>query len=307
MPCAWIVVNPIAGSPGRRQALDAFRATLAAEGFACDVRPTERAGHGRVIARDAAAADVDVLVAAGGDGTVNELARGLLAGPSRTALAVLPLGTSNLLGRHPGIPPRAPRAAAAGLGDGRAVRIDTATANGLPWIACAGVGIDAHIVAELTRARRGHIGFRSYAGPIWSALRDYAAPELVVCADGQEPVAGHLALVLNARPYAAFLTPAPRASLVDGLLDVVVLRGGGVRRFARWGWRAWRGALERDRDVRFLRAASLRIESAARAPFQIDGDVGAATPVDMLVLPRSLRVALPRRAAGLEATFRSTP
>jgi len=295
---AVLLVNPISGSARRARAVERYAEELGAHGVAIEIRPTRGPGDGAVLAREAAAEGVDVLVAAGGDGTVNEVARGLLEVPgSPSVLAVLPLGTSNLVARHLGIPLHPPHRAAAGVADGEVVRVDVARAGGRPFLACAGVGFDAHVVATLSAQRRGHIGFSSYAAPTLRAVREYRAAPLRVTDDGGAVHDAHHVLVLNMRPYAAFLTPVPDASATDGLLDVVLLRGDGVVRLARWTLRAALGRLVADRDAVHLRTSRLRVESAGTAPVQIDGDVGGATPVDMLVVPRALAILRPRTAA----------
>ncbi len=290
---AVLVVNPISGSARRRGAVERFVRCARDGGVDVAVAPTAAAGDGARIARDAAREDVPFVVAAGGDGTVNEVARGLLdVAGTRSALALLPLGTSNLVARHLRVPLR-PDGAADALVHGSTTPFDTAEANGRPFVACAGVGLDAYVVEALTRRRRGHIGFHSYAAPVLQAARGYDARAMHVrAADGRE-ASGSLTLVLNTRPYAAFFEPAPGASTRDGLLDVVVLRGGGTLRLARWAAAALRGRLLRDADAVHLRTPAVRIDADDALPWQIDGDVGGRTPLDILVRPAALRIVRP--------------
>ncbi len=288
-----MLVNPISGRRSGADAVDRFRAALEGSDLSCRVRPTQAAGDAALFAREEAERGTAIVVAAGGDGTVNEVASGLLEAPeSPTALALLPRGTSNLVARHLGVP-LVPEGAARALRDGTPTPMDVGIANGRVFLACVGVGWDAHVVERLSARRKGNIGFHSYAIPIVQAVRGYRQqPMRVETVDG-DVAEGVLTLVLNTRPYAALFTPAPAASTRDGLLDVLVLRRGAILDLARWALRAVQGRLVDDHGATYLRTRSLRIEADAPLPFQRDGDVGGTTPVDILVRPGALRVIRP--------------
>lgn len=261
--------------------------------MAVRVRPTRGPGDGASIAAEEAALGTEVVVAAGGDGTVNDVARGLagLTGDV-PALAILPRGTSNLVARDLGLPFRARDNARVVL-EGRTRRFDLGVVNGRPFVACVGVGWDAHVVRLLSKARTGHIRFSTWFGPITKALMEYElTPFRVTAADGGS-AEGVFAMVLNTRPYAAFFTPVPGARPDDGVLDALVLSKGGLLDFARWAWKGRRGTLDRDRSAVHLRSTGFRIEGAGPLPVQIDGDVGGETPVDILVRPSAIRVLAP--------------
>ncbi len=287
-----VVVNPISGSARRGKAVESFTETLRASGAHVRVRPTESAGHGATIAREEADDDVDVVVAAGGDGTANEVARGLLDAPGDTALGLLPLGTANLLARDLGVP-FDPTQAAITVLDGKTAPYDVADADGRTFLCCLGVGFDAHVVHALSTARRGHIGFASYAGPILRAFRGYSFPRFQVTAEDGTEESAVMALFLNGRSYAGFFVPSPGARADDGLLDAVLMLHGGRRDLARWIVHARRGTLPDARGVRLVRSASFRVDAAEPLPYQVDGDVGAETPVAILTRPAALRVVRP--------------
>ncbi len=293
MKTVAVVVNPISGSSSRDRELDAFRSTLDAGGMSVTVRPTRGPGDGAAIAIEEAARGTGVIVAAGGDGTVNEVARGLVSLPGGApALAILPRGTSNLVARDLGLPFRAKDSARVVL-DGHSRPFDLGTVNGKPFVACVGVGWDAAVVKLLSKSRTGHIRFASWVKPITKALREYEFdPFRVVAADGTS-AEGVFAMVLNTRPYAAFFTPVPGARPDDGVLDALVLSRGGLLDFARWAWKARFGRLDRDKSAVLLRSTGFRIEGRYPLPVQIDGDVGGETPLDILVRPSAIRVLAP--------------
>lgn len=295
MPRADVILNPISGSSAGRRAVETFRASLEAAGWDVRFRPTERAGHAPELAREAAASGADAVVAAGGDGTINEVARGLLAaGADAPPLAVLARGTSNLLARDLGIP-FDPRGAAAVVAAGAVRRIDAAAIGERTMLCCAGAGWDAHVVRELSARRTGHIRVSTWFGPIRSALRDYAFPEIRVTADGAPPVTGVLVLVLNCRPYAKFFAPAPAARPDDGALDVVVVLPEGRSRLPRLAWKAWRGTMQSDPCVRAFRAREVRLEADVPVPLQVDGDAAGTIPAAVTLAPLALRVLAPTR------------
>lgn len=296
MPRADVITNPISGRPGRAQAVGEFRDALVRRGWDVRVLATEHAGHGAELARNAAAAGADAVVAAGGDGTVNVVVAGLLAaGPAAPPLAILARGTSNLVARDLGIP-LDPAGAAAVVAGGACRRLDTAAVGGRTMVACAGVGWDAHVVRTLAAGRTGHIRLTTWLGPIRAALRDYRFPVFRVATDGAEPVDCVLALFLNCRPYARFLRPAPDARPDDGLLDAVLVRPPGRGRLGRLAWRAWRGTMAGDPSVVAVRCARADVTSDGPVPVQIDGDDAGETPADVAVRPGAIRVLVPARA-----------
>ena len=291
---AVLVVNPISGSGRGSRAVERFVDRAREHGVDVEVRPTERAGHAVDVAAEAALGGAAHVVAAGGDGTVNEVARGLLAARQdegrRTSLAVLPRGTSNLVARHLGVP-RSPERAADVLGTGRVVSIDVPEAGGRPFLACAGVGWDGRIVELLSERRTGNIGKRSYAVPIAKATVGWHHPSLRVETAAEGTLDACFVLAMNMRPYSAYFRPAPGASATDGLLDVVVMERGATSDLVRWTWRALRGTLPDDPRVRVVRTDRVVVRAEGEeAPLQIDGDVGGRTPVAMLVRAGALDV-----------------
>jgi YegS/Rv2252/BmrU family lipid kinase len=293
-----IVVNPISGSASRARALAEFTDALTAAGVESKVHPTRAAGDGARIAKEAAAAGVDVVVAAGGDGTVNEVARGLTdLGRGAPALAILPRGTSNLVARDLGLGFRVKDAARVVI-DGAATPMDVGFANGRLFVACVGVGWDAHVVRLLARARKGHIGFSTWLAPIAKAAVEYEFTPMRVVASNGASAEGVFAMFFNTRPYAAFFTPLPDARRDDGRLDALVLKKSSFLDMPRWAWKGRFGTLGADESATVLLGQGFRVESARPLPVQIDGDVGGETPLDILVRPAALRVLVPAAKRG---------
>jgi diacylglycerol kinase family enzyme len=237
-----------------------------------------------------AAGSVRAVVAAGGDGTVAEVFNRVPAG---TALAVLPLGTANLLAKFAGLRLRVEQLAAA-IATGNCRRLDAGTANGRLFTLMAGVGFDAEVVARLHEHRRGPVSYWSYGKPILAAIRSYSYPPLRIYCDGvPAPFPAAWAFVVNAPAYAAGLNTARGADAADGRLDVTMFRRGGLCRGLTYAAATWGGIHRRLGDFAERQAVKVRIEADQPARYQLDGDPGGLLPVDIEVLPGRLRLVVP--------------
>ncbi len=223
------------------------------------------------------------LVAAGGDGTVNDLATRYPGLP----IAILPLGTENLLAKQLGIS-RSGEALAALIRAGRVHRFDLGSVGPRRFAVCASIGLDAEIVHAVHATRKGHITYVNYLLPIWRAVWRKQRPLLQVRLDEDRTVSGEHLLVINHPKYALGLRWAAQARADDGLFDVRIFP-----RMTLWGWcatvwRAWWSGLPETREIPLLTASRLTITSAEPAPIQVDGDPSGQTPVEITVLPAAL-------------------
>jgi diacylglycerol kinase (ATP) len=298
-----IGVNPNAGARSRRPLIEELCRHLADLDLTADViQDVDRMSEES--ARLLAAGQLRAVVAAGGDGTFRLLAERT---PPGTPLMVLPLGTENLLGRYLELTAD-PWQSARTLADGLSVRHDAGEANGRIFTLMAGCGFDADVVRRLHRHRQGHIHHLSYAKPILDAIRKYDYPELrLYCApvdsiDGDSEltheISARWAFVINLPRYAGGLSFAPGASGSDGLLDVCTFKEGSL-----WYGLVYLGGVllgqhEAMQDFVRVQTRRLRIESAARVPFQLDGDPGGDLPVDIRVLPNRLTLVVSRSWAS---------
>jgi len=239
-----------------------------------------------------AAGQLRAVVAAGGDGTIRLVAQRTQPG---TPLAVLPLGTENLLSRYLQQTADA-RQMAQLIAAGRTCRFDAGLANGHLFLLMAGCGFDADVVRRLHESRRGHIQHLSYAKPILDAIRTYDYPELRVRyapADsaGDEltaEIAARWVFVVNLPRYAGGLSFAPGATGIDGLLDVCTFKEGSLWYGLMYLGGVMFGQHESMQDFVRVKTRRLSIESASLAPFQLDGDPGGDLPVEIRVLPERL-------------------
>jgi diacylglycerol kinase family enzyme len=302
---ALLVVNPkaTATTPGMR---DVLAHALASE-VKLDEVLTEARGHALLAARAAAADGADLVVAHGGDGTVNEVVNGLLTngpGPGVPALAVVPGGSTNVFARALGLP-ESPVEATGDLLE--ALRVDRRRTLGLGraderWFTfCAGLGLDAAVVRR-TDKRRAKGKRATPTLFVKEALREFfltaerKQPPLTLTREGAEPEHLGLALICNTKPWTYLagrpILPCPEASFDTGL-DVF-----GIRKLrTATTLRHLRQILSADPKLRGKHLLSLHdldaftISAASPLPFQLDGDdLGERTSVTFRAVPNALEV-----------------
>lgn len=257
--------------------------------------PTQCAGDAHNLAAQAVAEKFPVIVAAGGDGTVNEVLNGI--GTSGAALGVLPLGTVNVLARELAIPLNIP-AAWAIIERGNVREIDLGRAesgSGIRYFAqLAGVGLDATAVKQASWELKKKIGPLSY---VWAGLKALSGPTVMVDVRVDHPgrsERGPAVLIGSGRFYGGSFAVFPQARMNDGQLDVCVFEKGGYAAVIRYGQGVLRGAHVNYRDVKSFQADRFVCTTAGTpVPFEVDGELAGETPVTFSVLPRALRVVVP--------------
>ncbi len=294
-----VVFNPAAKGDQARH----FRQELRELGANCLHRPTTCLGDGRRLAAEAVREGMEVIVAAGGDGTINEVLNGIAdvpGGLTRTCLGLVPLGTANVFARELGIPLDCHRAwRIIQAGRERAVDVLRARLATNSQTTCrhsvqlAGAGLDARATELVDLQWKKRVSYFAYITAALRALRERQAP-ITVEADGQTFM-GELVLIGNGRFYGGPFTVFPAASLEDGLLDVRVFPKANPRLAIAclFGLCAGRiGSVGRSRDFRVQR---LRLSSTSRVPLQLDGECVGDLPAELEVAPRALRVLVPDR------------
>lgn len=280
-----VIHNPVAGRRRRRRLRQLLK-LLARTDREVRVRPTTRPGDAREIARTAEG--VDLIIAAGGDGTVNEVVDGLAVrdgtGPL-PAVAFLPLGTANVLAWELNLPHR-PSALVKLIEAGRTVAVHPGIANERRFILMASAGLDARAVAAVKTTVKRVLGGAAY---VFAALRALNTPPplYTVRVDGREAQA-RTVIVTRARCYGGPFTLTPDAGLVHGGLHVVMLDGFGLVAALRYGVALVLGRLHRLADVTVDAGLSVSVEGPDGDPVQMDGDVVGALPLRVSLDSRSV-------------------
>ncbi len=268
-----VVHNPTAGQASHRR-LEAVVARLRAGGAEVDLRATSRRGDAERFAGEADAGVHDVLAVAGGDGTVNEAVNGLT--PAAPPLAILPTGTANVLAWEIGLGTTVARVADTML-HGRAQAVRAGRVDERRFLAMAGVGFDARVVAGVDLALKRHLGKAAY---LWQGLKeawsgDFPMHELEI--DGRRERAA-AAIIANGRLYAGRYLVAPGARLDDGRLHVCLFRTPGRLAALRYGLSMGLGRLNRLADYEVIPAERVVVSTPTGGPVQGDGDIMAALP-----------------------------
>mgnify|MGYP003342533934 FL=1 len=294
---ACVIFNPTAkGDKARhfRRHLDEFAAGVA-------LKPTQGPGDARRLATEAVTDGFDTVVAAGGDGTLNEVLNGIADAPdgfARARLAVLPLGTVNVFARELGLPLSLRRAWQA-ISAGRERRIDAPYAEHACgagprrryFAQMAGAGLDAQAISLVDWEMKKRISQFAYVLAGMKAMRG-PHPAITVEADGRR-VSGELVLVGNGRFYGGSLPVFPAARLDDGLLDLCVfprVSWGLILRYAI-GYVTGRPLI--PREVAWLRVPSARLTADGTVPFELEGDLGGTLPMELGLESGVLRVVAP--------------
>ncbi|HET9334198.1 MAG TPA: diacylglycerol kinase family protein [Gemmatimonadota bacterium] len=286
--------NPVSGRGAGRQVAARLAAIAAARGDAIDLFGTGREVDARTAARRAVEAGADRVAAIGGDGTIVEVAAGLLEVPEPPPLAIVPQGTANLLALNLGIPPDRESAVSAAFSDS-VVRIDCGRANGEPFLIAVGAGVHAELVARADRATKRRWGVAAYGIAGWRASRGAEALRFRVWIDGEESeIEATTIQVMNVGSvlrrgweFAHGVTP------VDGVLDLIALRASTLAEHVVTAAAVVRGAPTDTDLVVHLPARRVRIEVDPPALLQRDGELAGRTPVEIDVLPRALPIVLP--------------
>jgi YegS/Rv2252/BmrU family lipid kinase len=265
-----------------------------------DVRITTAAGEARELARQAIDAGCDLLLAIGGDGTVNEVAWGMLG--SETLLGVVPVGSGNGLARTLGIP-LDPERALAVLESGVARRMDVGMANERPFLNVAGAGFDAAVGAEFHArgARGGRRGILAYVMVGLAKSLSYRAPLFRLEWDGQQvETKAFVVAFVNGRQYGGGAVIAPGARLDDGRLEIVIIEEASLPEVLLNAPRLFTGTIERFRRYRRLDANGAALVGVAPLEHHRDGEPEAGAGTDRLevtVRHRALRILVPRATA----------
>jgi len=286
-----IVFNPVAG---RRRAALLWRVldVLVHNGVRLDVAETRCSGDAACLAREAAARGERLVVAAGGDGTIAEVANGLLG--TGVHLGVIPLGTANVLAHELALP-FAPRAVAAALAFGRTRRLWPGLARGPDgarlFVQMLGVGFDAHVVHRLPVPLKRVFGRGAY---VMQTLRDtvsYRYAPISVRVDGQETQAASV-IVSKGRFYAGRYLLAPDAKPEAPGFSVTLFRHNGAAAALMYGAALPLDLLARAPGVQHLRARRVDVVGNWATPAQADGDPAGFAPLSVVDAPAPIEVVM---------------
>lgn len=294
---AYLIYNPTAGqiwSPFDPQKVIDY---LAQHQWEVTARPTDYAGHGAALAREAAQKGVQIVIAAGGDGTINEVVQGLAG--TETRLAILPVGTTNVLARELGISLQF-QLALEQLPSSIPKTIDLGKMNHRYFVLMAGIGYDAEL---LTKVDPGMKKLAGKTAVFFSGVRNlfehkpFKLRIQVTLANGKKRRLRRSAMqlfVFNAATYATDFRLVDEALMDDGILNLLLFRS---KRFNDTFISLFAMLIRRHRewaDAEALDIKAVQIHSRQAVPVQLDGDTVGTTPVNIQIVPAALTLLRPR-------------
>jgi YegS/Rv2252/BmrU family lipid kinase len=285
-----IIFNPTAGWRRRRR-LAAVLRLLRARGCALTMRPNPGPGDATRLAAEAVPERYDVVVAAGGDGTINEIINGLPE--DAPALALIPLGTANVLAAERGLRGD-PESIALTVASGQPGPVTLGAVNGRRFALMAGVGFDAHVVQTVDLRLKRWLGRAAYGVAIVRQLLVFGFPHYRVETDQGAWQAASV-LVANARFYGGRFVCAPAASLTSPTLQVCLFERRGRLAAVGYALAMFAGFLPKLASYRTLPARRVEISGPLGDPIQVDGDIAAHLDAVIEVLPAALVLMYPPR------------
>ena len=291
---AIIIANPTSGfmpvQAGRMQDTLTF---LRSHGWRVDLWFTQGPGDGSELARKAVEQRADIVIAAGGDGTINDIIQGLVG--SDTALAVLPTGTVNVWAREMGIPLDT-HGARQVLVNGQTRHVDVGCINGRYFLLMVGIGFDGQITQAVDHKPLKRLGVLGYVLAVLWYGPGYKGFPVVVSNNGVVVKTRALQIFIgNTQLYAGALKFTWQARLDDGLLDLCIVRKRSLPGrlivlsdfiFRRDQRRMW---------VRYDQFTSIQIDTPKPVAYQIDGDSGGYTPATLSIAGKALKVIVPQK------------
>jgi YegS/Rv2252/BmrU family lipid kinase len=301
---ALLIHNPNAGNggSGRRRTLDAARHIFAAGGIQSDLAETTGPGHATDIASRAAEEGRGLVIACGGDGTLNEVINGLAAHQNghRVPLALLPGGTANILAKELDLPWDIPSAAAKLVrGTVKEIALGLATPLERPekkkyFLSVGGAGPDGMIVYSLDLDLKARLGILAYW---WQGAREvfrYSFPHFRILI-GDQKLDASLAIVGRTKNYGGPFKITTGADLFEDQFEVMALTTQSGLRYLSYLPTLWMGNLRGTEGVHFHKSDAVICEPLDRNPLyaQVDGEPLARLPVEFKIVPRALKLLVP--------------
>lgn len=286
------IVNPASGTLGKEQILNWLNEKLDREKYIPQILYTERAGHAVELAAQMVEENAFAVVAIGGDGTINEVARSLVH--TDTALGIIPCGSGNGLARHLEIPMDA-RKAIAIINEGLTTSIDYGMINEQPFFCTCGVGFDAFVSKKFAEA--GKRGPLTYIEKTVKESLNYRPETYTVEIDGKQLEFKAFVIACgNASQYGNNAYITPRATLTDGMLDVTIIEPFTMLEAPTISFQLFTKTLDQNEHIRSYRCRTLRILRGAEGVAHFDGDpIMLGKDIEVKIIQQGLNVIVPSK------------
>lgn len=291
MKTARLIYNPTSGREEMKKRLADILNRLDMGGIEASCHATSGEGDATLAAADAVERGYDLIIAAGGDGTLNEVINGMAEKPNLPPLGVLPLGTTNDFARAMGIPKHWEDSCDLILRQ-QSRLIDLGKANDRYFINIAGGGSLTELTYEVPSKLKTMMGQLAYYLKGIEKMASLSPTELIIRANGQEVIHDEfmLFLIANTNSVGGFERLAPDARIDDGLLDVIAVKKCNLAEFIRLVSLAIRGEHLQDKKVVYFRTDAMDVISPDNVQLNLDGELGGTLPGRFRILPSHLRI-----------------
>ncbi|MGI9114626.1 MAG: diacylglycerol/lipid kinase family protein [Chthoniobacterales bacterium] len=286
MKNTFVILNPAARSERARR----WRTRVEQLARGAVLCATTCIGEAETLARQAAAEGYEKIVAAGGDGTTNEVVNGLAG--AEASLGLLPIGTVNVFATELHLPATRLEDCWNIICAGHTRAIDLPKANAKHFVQLAGVGLDAQAVKETSAALKRSFGPLSYLISA-AQIASRTPPRLVIESENAATCEGSFVLIGNGRLYGGPFPFFKRALIDDGLLDVVVFKRLGYFDIIRYLQDVLFSASIQRPEVEYFQTSRVRVSSTEQVPVEVDGELIGQCPVEFAMSQRRLRVLAP--------------
>lgn len=295
-----LIANPQARRVGEGVSVESLAQCLQAQGLAVEARLSQAPDEGEQLAREAVQRGVQRVVVAGGDGTINRVLQGLAG--SAVELAIIPLGTGNILAHHLGLRENDLEYACRVAATGQVRTIDLGRLDDHYFVVTAGAGLDAEISLGVDPFWKRRVGKLAFMTEFLRAMVQQE-PHIYTVRFGDREIKGPMwgLMICNTNTYSWRIRPAPQAREDDGLLDVVFIHRHGFLDLLDLATRLFfeGETAEGHPTATVLRIGEMHLSSDPPVPWQIEGEVMGQTPVTVRVVPGALRLVVPESDKGL--------
>lgn len=262
------IINPISGTNNKKQLPDLILNELNTNMYDPEIIFTEYRGHGRELSAKFAAAGFECVVAVGGDGTVNEIARGLI--DTNAALGIVPAGSGNGLARHLSIPINTKQAIQQ-LNHSEAIKMDYGVVNGQPFFCTCGTGFDAYVSTEFAKSKNR--GVMTYIEKMITGYFNYKSQNYHLVGDGIDLKDKAFVITFaNASQWGNNAYIAPQASVQDGMLDISIMSNFPIIAIPSIALQLFTKTIDKDLFVTTLRTNEITLFRDETGPFHYDGE-----------------------------------
>ncbi|MFD1174779.1 diacylglycerol kinase [Paenibacillus puldeungensis] len=291
MKRARLIYNPTSGREEMRRLLPDVLERLDRHGIETSCHATTGEGDATREAAEAVSRGYDIIIAAGGDGTLNEVVNGMAGKDNLPPLGIFPLGTTNDFARAMGIPRRWEDYCDLVI-ENKTRPIDIGRANGRHFINIAGGGSLTELTYEVPSRLKTLIGQLAYYMKGIEKMASLSPTQLIIQAEGYEVIEGEfmLFLIANSNSVGGFEKLAPDASIDDGMLDVIAVKKCNLAEFIRLVTMALRGDHFNDPHVVYFKTPRMEVTSPGHVLINLDGELGGELPGVFEILPQHLQI-----------------